>query len=124
MGLAMVASGVADGFYFFGLHVWDMAAGNLLVTEASGTVMDPAGKEVDIMSRRVLAAATQPLAYQLSAELTQHYPSPRDDESKLVPKVVNDPTMKDFNAQTEFSDSTLSLSSSEYSSKSMNKNRD
>lgn len=123
MGLAMVASGVADGFYFFGLHVWDMAAGNLLVTEASGTVMDPAGGEVDIMSRRVLAAATQTLAFLLSAELTQNYPTPRDDETKLVPKLVKDPIKKDFNAQTEFSDSTLSLSSSENSRHSLNKNR-
>ncbi|XP_034109648.1 uncharacterized protein LOC117571554 isoform X1 [Drosophila albomicans] len=115
MGLAMVASGVADAFYFFGLHVWDMAAGNLLVSEAGGTVMDPSGGPVDLMSRRVLAAATQPLADQLSAELTQNYPKPRDDESRVVPPT--EPATKDFNEQTQFSDSSLSLSSSEPSRK-------
>lgn len=122
MGLAMVASGVADGFYFFGLHVWDMAAGNLLVTEAGGSVMDPAGGEVDIMSRRVLAAATQTLAFQLSAELTQNYPKPRDDEPRSVAPIP-EATKKDFNAQTEFSDSTLSLSSSETSRQSVHRNK-
>ncbi|XP_062128265.1 titin isoform X4 [Drosophila sulfurigaster albostrigata] len=115
MGLAMVASGVADAFYFFGLHVWDMAAGNLLVSEAGGTVMDPSGGPVDLMSRRVLAAATQPLADQLSAELTQNYPKPRDDESRVVPPT--EPATKDFNEQTQFSDSSLSLSSSDRSRK-------
>ncbi|XP_064548124.1 nucleolar protein dao-5 isoform X2 [Drosophila montana] len=107
MGLAMVASGVADGFYFFGLHVWDMAAGNLLVTEAGGTVIDPAGGEVDIMSRRVLAAATEPLAKALSSELVQNYPKPRDDEKRTE----SEPLKKDFTAQTEFSDTSLSLDS-------------
>lgn len=107
MGLAMVASGVADGFYFFGLHVWDMAAGNLLVTEAGGTVIDPAGGAVDIMSRRVLAAATEPLAKALSSELVQNYPKPRDDETR----VETEPRTKDFTAQTEFSDTSLSLDS-------------
>ncbi|EDW70624.1 uncharacterized protein [Drosophila virilis] len=107
MGLAMIASGVADGFYFFGLHVWDMAAGNLLVTEAGGTVIDPAGGAVDIMSRRVLAAATAPLAKALSIELVQNYPKPRDDESR----VESEPLTKDFTAQTEFSDTSLSLDS-------------
>ncbi|EDV96884.1 uncharacterized protein LOC6556427 [Drosophila grimshawi] len=107
MGLAMVASGVADAFYFFGLHVWDMAAGNILVTEAGGTVIDPSGGEVDIMSRRVLAAATKPLALALSTNLVQNYPKPRDDE----PRSPAEPLTKDFNAQTDFTDSSSSFDS-------------
>ncbi|KAH8302796.1 hypothetical protein KR044_010766 [Drosophila immigrans] len=113
MGLAMVASGNADAFYFFGLHIWDMAAGNLLVTEAGGTVIDPAGGEVDILSRRVLAAASHSLAVQLAGELSQNYPKPRDDECRIVPNA--EPPSKDFNAQTEFSDSSISLTSSDHS---------
>ncbi|ALC44190.1 CG9389 [Drosophila busckii] len=111
MGLAMVASGVVDGFYHFGLHVWDMAAGNLLVTEAGGTVIDPAGGQVDIMSRRVLAAATFPLAMALSAELTQSYPKPRDDEAQASSSRKESKPKQDFTGQTEFSDDSFSVSS-------------
>ncbi|KAH8415469.1 hypothetical protein KR222_000318, partial [Zaprionus bogoriensis] len=115
MGLALVAAGLADAFYFFGLHVWDMAAGNLLVTEAGGTVIDPAGVDVDIMSRRVLAAATETLAYQLSTELSQNYPKPRDDEPRNQEEPKDESNKRDFNAQTEFTDSSVSLTSSERS---------
>lgn len=109
MGLAMVAAGMVDALYFFGMHVWDIAAGIILVTEAGGSVVDPAGVNVDIMSRRVLAACSQNLAYQLSVELTQNYPSPRDDEARTQAN------KRDFNEQTEFTDSSLSISSSEHS---------
>ncbi|BFF99169.1 proteoglycan 4 [Drosophila madeirensis] len=105
MGLAMVASGVADAFYYFGLHIWDMAAGVILVQEAGGVVIDPAGGELDIMSRRCLAAASMPLALELSEQLDQNYPSPRDDQPARAPKVET----KDFFSQTDFSDSSDSL---------------
>lgn len=128
MGLAMVAAGKADAVYFFGPHVWDMAAGIMLVREAGGTVVDPSGSTMDIMSRRLLAAGSESLAHQLSVELSQNYPKPRDDEAKfLAPIPVTPPidsadtregatnhdtvTTRDFNAQTEFTDSSISLSS-------------
>ncbi|EDW79466.1 uncharacterized protein Dwil_GK20398 [Drosophila willistoni] len=123
MGLAMIASGVADGFYYFGLHIWDMAAGNLLVTEAGGTVIDPNGGELDIMSRRCLAAATEPLARELAAELIQNYPSPRDDQPKSVNpnEYLPGGERKDFNAQTEFTDSSESLVTEESAKDDPNK---
>ena len=34
-----------DGFWEFGLSIWDIAAGVLLVREAGGIVSDPAGGE-------------------------------------------------------------------------------
>lgn len=43
LNMAMVALGGVDGFYEFGIHAWDMAAGDLLVREAGGVVIDPAG---------------------------------------------------------------------------------
>ncbi|KAH8286239.1 hypothetical protein KR054_005263, partial [Drosophila jambulina] len=101
MGLAMVASGVADAYFNFGLHVWHMAAGVILVTEAGGAVMDPAGGELDIMSRRCLVAATDRLARDLGSRLDQCYPSPRDDESIK-------PEMRDFTSQTDFPDTDSS----------------
>lgn len=142
MGLAMVAAGKADAVYFFGPHVWDMAAGIMLVREAGGTVVDPAGATMDIMSRRLLAAGSESLAQQLSVELTQQYPKPRDDEAKFfTPAPIPPPiapvdsaatreeaanhdtvTTRDFNAQTEFTDSSISLSSTDSFSKDRVKN--
>ena len=43
MSMAMVASGSIDGYYEAGIHAWDIAAGELLVREAGGVVMDTAG---------------------------------------------------------------------------------
>lgn len=43
LDLAHVACGRFDGFWEFGLHSWDMAAGCLLIEEAGGFVGDPEG---------------------------------------------------------------------------------
>lgn len=41
--LAQVARGAIDLYVEMGLHAWDMAAGDIIVREAGGTVIDPAG---------------------------------------------------------------------------------
>lgn len=81
MDLCLVAMGAADGYYEFCPHSWDTAAGVLLVREAGGVVIDPAGGEFDLMGRRVLAAATPQLGCQIVELLgdMQIY-HPRDDE--------------------------------------------
>ena len=43
LNMCLVASGAADVYHEAGIHVWDMAAGAVLVTEAGGTVTDTAG---------------------------------------------------------------------------------
>jgi myo-inositol-1(or 4)-monophosphatase len=43
LDLAYVACGRFDGYWEFGVHPWDIAAGCLLVTEAGGLVSDLAG---------------------------------------------------------------------------------
>ena len=43
LDLAYVAAGRMDGFWEFGLKVWDMAAGALLIREAGGLISDPEG---------------------------------------------------------------------------------
>jgi myo-inositol-1(or 4)-monophosphatase len=43
LDLAYVAAGRLDGFWEFGVHKWDIAAGILLVQEAGGLVGDPYG---------------------------------------------------------------------------------
>ncbi|XP_062128288.1 inositol monophosphatase 1-like [Drosophila sulfurigaster albostrigata] len=81
MDLCLVAMGAADGYYEFYPHCWDTAAGVLLVREAGGVVIDPAGGEFDVMGRRVLAAATPQLGEQMVKLLgdMQIYHA-RDDE--------------------------------------------
>ena len=43
IAMSMVASGKADAYYELGPHIWDFAAGDLLVRESGGTVIDTTG---------------------------------------------------------------------------------
>ena len=57
LNLCSVAMGRLDFFYEVGLGgAWDYAAGALIVAEAGGHVLDPAGGPFGLMSRRVLGA--------------------------------------------------------------------
>ncbi|KAG7191174.1 hypothetical protein KM043_013970 [Ampulex compressa] len=74
LNMCMVALGAADALFEFGIHAWDIAAGDLIVREAGGVCIDPAGSHFDVMSRRVLCASTMELAQELSSVLVQYYP--------------------------------------------------
>ncbi|GJQ79603.1 hypothetical protein Trydic_g16445 [Trypoxylus dichotomus] len=78
LNMAMVAMGGADAGFEYGIHIWDIAAGELIITEAGGIVIDPSGGPIDRCSRRVLCASSESLAKQLSEKLVQFHPSPRD----------------------------------------------
>jgi len=56
LDLAGVACGRFEGFWEFGLHSWDTAAGVLLVREAGGTVTDFAGQPYQLGARELLAS--------------------------------------------------------------------
>ncbi len=56
LDLAAVACGRFDGFWEFGLHPWDTAAGVMLVREAGGTVTDFAGKPYTFAARELLSS--------------------------------------------------------------------
>ena len=43
MDMVHVAAGRADGYFEHGIHVWDVAAGVLLIKEAGGVLYDPKG---------------------------------------------------------------------------------
>jgi myo-inositol-1(or 4)-monophosphatase len=45
LDLAYVAAGRVDGFWELGLNLWDIAAGELLITEAGGIVSDWSGAD-------------------------------------------------------------------------------
>ncbi|MDZ7616386.1 MAG: inositol monophosphatase family protein [Patescibacteria group bacterium] len=65
LNLAYLAAGRFDLYWSFSTHVWDMAAGVLLVSEAGGVVTGPDGGPLQLDSGQFLAASTP----QLHAEL-------------------------------------------------------
>jgi len=65
MNLCSVASGGGDVYFEMGVHIWDMAAGALIASEAGCVLMDIAGGPLDIRSRRLLCASTTELAAQI-----------------------------------------------------------
>lgn len=55
LDLSYVAAGRLDGFFEFGLEIWDTAAGTLLIQEAGGLVTSLTGKGSHLESGDVLA---------------------------------------------------------------------
>jgi len=56
LDLAYTACGRLDGYWEMGLHIWDIAAGILLVKEAGGMICDPEGGESYLKTGNVVAA--------------------------------------------------------------------
>ncbi|UCD03334.1 MAG: inositol monophosphatase [Candidatus Aenigmatarchaeota archaeon] len=54
--LAYVASGRIESFMSFGLNVWDVTAGIVIVREAGGRVTDTKGRKVDVDSKEIVAS--------------------------------------------------------------------
>ena len=57
LDLAYVAAGRYDGFWEFGLHEWDIAAGCLLVQEAGGLIGDLHGGNTHMKTGDIVAAS-------------------------------------------------------------------
>ena len=56
--LAYVACGRFEGFYEYGLHPWDIAAGIILVREAGGRVSDFSGNEKKLSGDEIVASSS------------------------------------------------------------------
>lgn len=56
LNLAYIAAGRFDGYFAFGNHVWDVAAGTVLVREAGGVVTNLDGSEYDPFAPEALAS--------------------------------------------------------------------
>ncbi|KAM6918691.1 inositol monophosphatase 1-like [Xenentodon cancila] len=78
VNMCLVALGCVEAYYEIGIHVWDIAAGSLIVTEAGGVVMDVTGGDVDLMSRRIVAANNKTIAERVIKQIDPFSP-PRDD---------------------------------------------
>lgn len=57
--IAYVACGRYDGFYEYGLHPWDIAAGLLLVKEAGGKVADFNGHNNPLFSENIICSNSE-----------------------------------------------------------------
>ncbi len=82
MDLAAVACGRFEGFWEFGLHSWDTAAGVLLVREAGGMVTDFSGQPYRLGDRELLASngrvheEMKEVAAGIAERVTQNSPLP------------------------------------------------
>jgi myo-inositol-1(or 4)-monophosphatase len=56
LDLCHVAEGKIEGYWEFGLHPWDIAAGALIVEEAGGKVTDTNGNLLDLFGKDILAS--------------------------------------------------------------------
>ena len=75
LDLCYVAAGRLDGFFEFGLEIWDTAAGTLMIQESGGLVTNLTGKESHLDSGDVLAG--NPKVHEaLRALLAPHLNSP------------------------------------------------
>uniref|UniRef100_A0A8D9EPW3 Inositol-1-monophosphatase n=1 Tax=Cacopsylla melanoneura TaxID=428564 RepID=A0A8D9EPW3_9HEMI len=65
--LCYVAMGALDAYTVDFLYCWDVAAGVCIIREAGGVAYETSGKKFDVMTRRVLTAATEEIAQELIA---------------------------------------------------------
>lgn len=68
--MAFIACGAADAYFERGLQPWDMAAGELLVLEAGGSVINFKGEAFDVMKPQVICAGTKELALQFAQTIS------------------------------------------------------
>ena len=61
LDLAYVAAGRFDGFFELGLKPWDIAAGELIVKEAGGVIVDARGGNDSLVNGQVLACSLKML---------------------------------------------------------------
>lgn len=78
INMCLVACGRVEAYYEIGVHVWDVAAAALIVSEAGGVLMDVDGSDFDMMSRRVVAANNKTIATRITREIDAYRPI-RDD---------------------------------------------
>jgi len=65
LNLCYVATGRLDAYWTTSVKIWDVAAGQLIVTEAGGTVSRPDGTLFDLDRPHLVAAATARLHGEL-----------------------------------------------------------
>uniref|UniRef100_A0A1I8HPM6 Inositol-1-monophosphatase n=2 Tax=Macrostomum lignano TaxID=282301 RepID=A0A1I8HPM6_9PLAT len=67
LSCCMVARGSVESYFEYGIHCWDVAAGELIVREAGGVSASPDGSPFDLMSRSVLVSCCRQVLDETSA---------------------------------------------------------
>lgn len=78
LNMCAVAAGLVEVYFETGIHVWDVAAASIIVTESGGVLYDTTGGDVDLMSRRIVAANNKTIATKIIEQLDVYSPE-RDD---------------------------------------------
>ncbi|XP_046739925.1 inositol monophosphatase 1-like [Diprion similis] len=65
LSLCYVAMGAIEAYHIEGIDPWDVAAGQLIIEEAGGTVVDTTGGVLDLMNPKVIAACNREIAEQI-----------------------------------------------------------
>jgi len=78
VNMCQVALGTAQGYYEFGVHCWDYCAASVIVEEAGGVCIDTKGGDLDLMSRRIIAACNPEIARAISGRIKVHMELTRD----------------------------------------------
>jgi myo-inositol-1(or 4)-monophosphatase len=68
LNLCFIAAGRFDLFWSFSTHIWDVAAGILIIREAGGLVTSPTGGDFSLEEAHFLAASTPKLHAQALGE--------------------------------------------------------
>ncbi|HPW55648.1 MAG: inositol monophosphatase [Thermoanaerobaculaceae bacterium] len=76
LDLAHTAAGIFDGFFEFGLSIWDVAAGMLIVREAGGKVTDATGGDEVFRNGNIVAGGPTVQAALLGL-IGRHLPESR-----------------------------------------------
>ncbi len=76
--LCYTACGRYDGFWEAGLHIWDIAAGSLLIREAGGVVSDFNGKS-DFLQNGFIIAGNKEIHRYLTRILSYHFKGAEDE---------------------------------------------
>lgn len=77
LNICNVAEGSADAYYECGMHIWDLAAASVVLSEAGGVMMSPCEESFDLCKRRVVAASSERLAAVIKSKIT-HVEYPMD----------------------------------------------
>lgn len=71
LDMAYVAAGRYEGFWERSLHVWDLAAGVIIVKEAGGLI-EPLNKDADILEDGEVICSNEPIFTQFSKVIRQN----------------------------------------------------
>jgi len=69
--ICAVAAGQTDAYFETGMHIWDICAAGLILTEAGGVITSTTGGKLEWLNRNIIAADTNELAQEIASRITE-----------------------------------------------------